>query len=79
MEEAAKRNFYIQEIKRLYELLQCESVWSKLNQFEVDEYIKLLDSNFQAVRLENIFGTRNTQDGHKSGFKCRLLRAREQL
>lgn len=52
MTETSKRSFYIEEIKRLNDLFQNECILSKLNQFEADEYIKLLDSNFLGVRLQ---------------------------
>lgn len=54
MEEASKRDFHIREIKRLNNEFQSECVFNKLSQFELDEYIKLLDDNFSVVRTENI-------------------------
>lgn len=54
MAEAAKRDFYIDEIKRLNEMLQKESVLNKLDPFELDEYINVLESNFLMVRNENV-------------------------
>lgn len=54
MENAGKRNFYIREIKRLNDEMQKGCVLSKLNRFELDEYIKLLDSNFLVVRLAHV-------------------------
>lgn len=62
-----KRSFYIDEIKRLNDVLQIESVLNELNQLEADEYIKLLDSNFQVVRQEH------------SGLACNQSTSEEQL
>lgn len=53
MAETSKRSFYRGEIKRLNDVLHSESVLIGLNQFEADEYIKVLDSNFEAPRQEH--------------------------
>lgn len=53
MEEAFKRKFYMQEIKRLGELLQNENELNNLDHFEADEYSKLLDSNFLKIWLNH--------------------------
>lgn len=54
MDKMAKRNFYIQEIDRLNEILKNECVVEKLDPFELEEYIKVLDSNFSMVRSLNV-------------------------
>lgn len=54
MDKIAKRNFYIQEIDRLNEILKNECVVEKLDPFELEEYIKVLDSNFSMVRSLNV-------------------------
>lgn len=72
MEEAKKRDFYILEIKRLNELLQIGSVLNELNQFEADEYVKVLDSNFQMVRQEHsvLACNQNTSEGQLKHLKA---------
>lgn len=44
----------MQEIKRINDEMQEESEFSKLNAFELDEYIKLLDNIFAGMRSEQV-------------------------
>lgn len=53
MEQAREWNFYMNEIKRMNDEMQEESVLADLNKFQAEEYIKLLDRNFTMVRLEH--------------------------
>lgn len=72
MTEASKRNFYMEEMKRLNDVLQNESVLIELNRFEADEYIKVLDSNFQVMRQEHsgLVCNQNTTEEQSNHLKA---------
>lgn len=53
MEQARERVFYMNEIRRMNNEMQEESVLADLNKFQAEEYIKILDRNFTMVRLEH--------------------------